>query len=96
MLIDYKTESIKFKVGEFVLFFSTNVLFETFNDPKNFYGVVFFYDKHRFEVMESAIGTRLLISGQNGESRDLPFHLGTAHLLPDFIKVKPAKDSESK
>ncbi len=91
-MIDYKASQLDFKVGNFILSFPTNIKFDTFNDPKNYYGIIFHYEKYKFEVMESKIGARLLINGVMGESKDLPFHEGTAHFLPDFIKVKHIKE----
>ena len=88
MWIDYKANHLDFKVGDFILSFPTDIKFDTFNDPVNYYGIIFHYEKYKFEVMESKIGIRLLISGTMGESKDLPFHKGTAHFLPNFVKVK--------
>lgn len=89
MIIDYKSEAIKFKIGDFILFFPTNIVFETFNDPNNYYGIIFFNDKYKYQVLESKLGTRLLINSINmGECKDMPFNNKTIHFLPDFIQVK--------
>lgn len=88
MWIDYTADNLQFKVGEFILSFPTNIKFETFNHPGNYYGIDFYQEKFKFEVIDSKIGTRILINGTLGESKDLPLNKGTAHFLPDFIKVK--------
>jgi hypothetical protein len=90
-MIDYRESNLEFKVGNFMLTFPTNVVFETFNDPENYYGVIFRREEYKYEVIDCKLGTRLLINGQQGEARDIPFNLGTANLLPNFIKVKSIK-----
>lgn len=96
MWIDYRSGAVKFKVGDFILFFPTSIKFETFNDPENYYGIIFFQDKCKYQVLESKIGIRLLINGSDGTAKDLPFHDGTSHFLPDFVKIKNIKEFANK
>ena len=77
---------INFVVGEFTLTFPQNAKYEIFNDPANYYGIIFDYCGKRYQVLECMLGTRMIINGEEGECRDMPFHLGTAHFLPDFIR----------
>lgn len=94
-MIDYKTSQLDFRVGDFILSFPTNIRFDTFNDPKNYYGIIFYYENYRFEVIESQIGTRLLINGKLGEAKDLPFSERTAHFLPSFIATNKITEIKS-
>lgn len=87
-MIDYKSENLKFKVADFSLSFPTTVSFETFNDPENYYGIIFFHKKYKYEVLECRLGSRIIINGDMGECKDMPFNMGTAEFLPEFIKVK--------
>ncbi len=87
MIIDYSANQLQFKVGNYILSFPSNIKFDTFNDPTNYYGITFYYDNSAFEVIESKLGTRLLIKGKMGELKDLPFNKETAHFLPDFISL---------
>lgn len=50
-------------------------------------GISFDLPPLRYEIISSPLGIRLLINGAEGEMRDLPFHPGTFHFLPDFIEV---------
>jgi hypothetical protein len=88
MLMDYTIDILEFKIGNFMLSFPNTIRFDTFNNPGDYYGIDFYYEKYKFEVLDSRIGTRLLINGSIGEAKDLPFNKGTAHFLPDFVKVK--------
>lgn len=92
MWIDYTAKELKFKIGEWVLYFPTTIQFETFNRPGDYYGIDFHHDKYKFEVIESKLGTRLLINGNLGEGKDLPFNKSTAHFLPDFVSAKHISD----
>lgn len=87
MYVDYTNDAIKFRIGDFLLFFPTNVKFETFNYPQDYYGIIFAHNGKKFQVIECKLGTRLLINGKEGESKDLPFNNGTWGFLPDFIKI---------
>lgn len=88
MIIDYKLHKLDFKVGGYIISFPSNIKFDTFNDPENYYGINFYHNKYKFEIIESKIGTRLLINGDLGEAKDLPFNKNTAHFLPEFITTK--------
>ena len=77
---------MKLSVGRFVLDFEDirHKLFE----GEHYRGVTFFAaDGFRYEVIESRLGTRLLINHQTeyGHMRDVPFHEGTFRMLPRSI-----------
>lgn len=80
-------------VENFVLSFPNTTRFETFNDPENYYGIIFKRDKEKYEVLDCRLGPRLLINNKDGV-KDIPFHMGTAGLLPNFIKVKLVKNEK--
>lgn len=86
-MIDFTKDSLKFKIGGFVLSFPRNVLFDTFNDPENYYGIIFPTAGYRYQVVDCKLGTRIIINGKEGECKDMPFNLGTAEFLPEFVKV---------
>lgn len=88
MLIDYKSDMLRFKIGGFALSFPTNVKFDTFNDPENYYGIIFPSNGNRYQIVDCKLGTRIIINGKEGECKDMPFNLGTAEFLPDFVRVK--------
>lgn len=79
--------NINFKVGSFNLVFSNDIKFETFDDPENYYGIIFHHNKKKYEVIECKLGTRLIISGKEGEFQDMPFNQKTCKFLPDFVNI---------
>jgi len=88
MVIDYyKSDYIKFKIEKFILTIPTDIKFETFNDPKNYYGIIFKYKSYKYEIVDCLLGPRIIINGKEGECKDMPFNLGTASFLPEFITV---------
>jgi hypothetical protein len=95
MIIDYNTDSLNFKVGDFVLTFPTNIRFETYNVPENYYGLIFFHNNYKYDIVDCKLGTRIIINGREGDSKDMPFNLGTAEFLPDCVKVKKVENEKS-
>jgi len=93
-MIDFKKPKLDFKIGSYIISFPSNIKFDTFNDPDNYYGINFYQDKYRFEIIASKIGTRLLITGKMGEAKDLPFNKGTLHFLPDFVQAQHIENKE--
>lgn len=88
-MIDYQEDVLEFRIGAHILSFTpARVNFETFNLVGNYYGIIFIEKTGRYEIIYSKMGTRLLLNSSNGESRDLPFHSGTWHFLPDTVKVR--------
>lgn len=80
-----------FYVGNFLLIWDIEndaVKFTVFDDPDNYYGITFTHGKWKTEVIECKLGTRILIMGDIGECRDIPFHEGTWHLLPKGVKAE--------
>lgn len=86
--MNYTSDLLKFTIGKFTLHFSNKIYFETFNDPDNYYGITFHINGKRYQVIESKLGTRLLINGAEGEAKDIPFNDNTVGFLPDGIDVK--------
>ncbi len=57
----------------------------------DYYGVIAVVDDHKYEVFcNKHMGPRLLISNAKslGSLRDVPFHLGSAGLLPESFTTK--------
>lgn len=75
-------------LDRFVLSFDEKVRHETF-ECSSYRGITFFVEGFRYEVIQSLLGVRLLVTSEDksGYLRDLPFHEGTWRFLPEAVRV---------
>jgi hypothetical protein len=78
---------LEYKIGSFLISMPPELKVQAF-DEEDYRGIIFYYERYRYEVLKSRLGTRLLINGREGEMRDIPFNMKTANMLPDFVKVE--------
>lgn len=76
------------RIGKYLFIFPESLKYEIINEPGDYYGVIFYDGKYKYQVLDCKLGYRLLINGEEGEYRDLPFHNGTTHFLPDCIQIE--------
>lgn len=80
----------RLQAGPFELRWLDSIRSESYEAAPCYYGVIFHVDDFRYDVVvNSYLGLRLIINGTGplGGFRDVPFHLGTAGLLPKDIEV---------
>ncbi len=81
--------SIEIELQNFIFIFPDNIKFEIFNIPGSYSGFNICDQKYEYELIDGLMGLRLLITSvdpNTTDTRDLPFHDGTKHFLPDFVK----------
>ncbi len=78
---------IYYNVGQYILKFPDNCKYEIFNDPNQYHGIIFISGKYKYQIIDCLLGTRLIINGDLGEMRDMPFNRNTMSFLPDFVTV---------
>lgn len=86
-----------FYLDKYIIIFKPCLKHETFKNEWN-YGIIFHIDYDQYEIINGQIGFRLLINKNfnkwfsDSEWRDVPFHPGTFHLLPDGVTAKHNND----
>lgn len=82
-----------FKLDKYIIVFKPFLKYEVFKNEWN-YGIIFYTDMAKYELIHSQIGNRLLINkkGQDwnlGEEwNDVPLNEGTFHFLPEGVTIK--------
>ena len=76
-----------FVLDNFQLIFDASIKHETYDTPW-YYGIIFYLGEAKWEVIHNYLmGNRMYISEREYWMRDIPFHKGTAGILPEQIKV---------
>lgn len=81
-----------FCAGPYELRWPEHARANPYDDRPHYHGIVFVDGSTTYDVcVNPTLGLRLIITRTDvfGVSRDLPFHLGTARFLPDWIEVTP-------
>lgn len=69
--------------------YPTNIEAETFAYEPDYYGIIFFIDKIRYELIHNRhLGSRILINGSDGSCRDIPLNNSSISILPPIIEMK--------
>lgn len=78
---------INHTLNKYLLSFEDTVKNEIFHEP-GIYGIRFFVDGKVYELLHNEfLGDRLLINGNVGEVKDLPFYNKTFAFLPACVEV---------
>jgi hypothetical protein len=79
----------QFNFQDFYILFPDQMQFEPFEELPDYYGIIFDVKGMKHQIIHHMdLGYRILIyiTGE-GMSRDIPFHKGTEHFLPEGVKV---------
>lgn len=80
---------INIDFDQYTLSFDDSIQHTVFKQS-NSHGISFTIGHDRFELIHSIMGNRILINigTMIGNCRDIPFHIDTAHFLPENIKIR--------
>lgn len=78
------------RFDQYIIEYNNDVVAENFND-EYCWGIRVKNGNWQYEIINSTVGHRLLINNkENYHSRDVPFNLNTANLLPKSVTVRLA------
>lgn len=77
----------KFNFEGYIIRFDDSIKHEIFSEEW-YYGIHFYVNGSKYELVHNFVGmTRLIINHPEWHWSDIPFHMGTAKLLPEGIEV---------
>lgn len=81
-------QKIFFAFDKYMIQFPFNLKFKLY-DEHYFNGIIFYKGDYRYDLCHNVVDwNRIIISCKDGSYKDLPFHEGTWHFLPDGVTIR--------